>query len=241
MKRVLIEVCVDSPASLQAAVDGGADRVELCSALELGGLTPTTGLQRAAKRAPIPVHAMIRPRAGDFHFTADELEQMVADIAACRAAGFAGVVIGAADRGRLDRTALSVMAEAAGPLSLTLHRVFDVLDDRMAGIETAAALGIDRILTSGGAAGAPEGAGVIRRCVEQADGRLAIMAGGGVRAANVAELVRQTGVTEIHGSFSRPVRRYAAAIRQFGFSTGDALVQTDARLVGDTRRALDAA
>lgn len=240
MSGVRIEVCVDSMASLHAAIDGGADRIELCSALELGGLTPTTGLLLAAARTSVPIHAMIRPRGGDFLFTPAELDQMIDDVIACREAGLAGVVIGASRGGALDGAALALLAQAAGPLSLTLHRVFDLLEDPSAAIEQASDLGMDRILTSGGAPAAEAGIVAIRRHVNQANGRLAIMAGGGIHAGNVDLIVRQTGITDIHGSFSRPVRRYAEPIRQFGFAAAEVLARTDAQAVSAVRGVLDA-
>lgn len=238
MSAVNIEVCVDSLASLEAAIEGGANRVELCSALELGGLTPSTSLLLAAAQAPLPVHVMIRPRGGDFDFDPAELDQMVDDVLACREAGLAGVVIGATVEGRLDTDALSLLAEAAGTLSLTLHRAFDLLDDPAAAIDEAAALGMDRILTSGGAPTAEAGIEVLRRHVERAAGRLAIMAGSGINAGNVAGIVRATGVSDVHGSFSRWLRQFPPAIRQFGFSAGDGLAVTDAQAVRDVRAAL---
>ena len=240
MSGVRIEVCVDSLASLRAAINGGADRIELCCALEVGGLTPSTGLLLAAAQSSVPVHAMMRPRGGDFVFAPAELDQMTDDVIACREAGLAGVVIGASHGGALDGAALSLLARAAGPLSLTLHRVFDLLEDPAAAIELAIDLGIDRILTSGGATAAEAGIAAIRRHVDQADGRLAIMVGGGIHAGNVDLIVRQTGVTDSHGSFSRLVRRYPQPVRQFGFAATDALAQTDARAVKAVRGVLEA-
>jgi copper homeostasis protein len=147
----LLEICVADAASLEAAIEGGADRIELCSALELGGLTPSPGLMRLAAQAPIPVYAMIRPRAGDFVFSAREGEIMLADIEAVGGAGLAGVVLGASlPDGRLDEALLSRLHGHARGLGTTLHRAFDLVPDRPAALEAAIALGFERILTSGG-------------------------------------------------------------------------------------------
>ena len=127
---VRIEVCVDSAASLSAAVAGGADRVELCAALALGGLTPSAGFMAQAAGYGVPVLAMIRPRAGDFVFSTDEVAQMLTDIAAARAAGLAGVVLGASlPDGRLDRDMLAQLMRAAKGMDCTLHRAFDLTPD----------------------------------------------------------------------------------------------------------------
>ena len=206
-----LEICVDSPEGLARAIAGGADRIELCAALPLGGLTPSPGFMRLAAAAPVPVYAMIRPREGDFRFTPVEAEVMLADIRAARQAGLAGVVLGAATpEGRLDVPLLSsLMAEAAG-MGTTLHRVVDTLADPLAALADAIALGFERILTSGGAATALAGAATIRRLHELAAGRIGIMAGGGLRATNAVEVLRRTGADELHGScaaaVSAPVR-----------------------------------
>ncbi|MEM9107843.1 MAG: copper homeostasis protein CutC [Pseudomonadota bacterium] len=239
MNTIRIEVCVDSKASLDAAVDGGADRIELCSALELGGLTPGAGLLLEATRAPVPVHVMIRPRGGDFDFTTAEIDQMVDDVVACHQAGLAGVVIGATAAGGLDANAMATLAGAAGSLSLTLHRAFDLVNDPATAIDMAVDLGINRILTSGGAATAEAGADAIKGHVQRAAGRLAIMAGGGITAANVAAIVDKTGVSDVHGSFSRPLRSFSSDIRRFGFTSRDGLTVTDPDTVRAVRTALN--
>ena len=164
MARVLVEVCLDSAEGLAEAVAGGADRIELCAALAVGGLTPSAGLMQAAARCPVPVLAMIRPRAGDFVFSPAEVAIMLADIAAARAAGLAGVVLGASlPGGRLDRAILARLTDAASGLDLTLHRAFDLVPDIAPAIELAADLGFRRILTSGQAATAAEGRAGLER------------------------------------------------------------------------------
>lgn len=238
MNTIEIEICVDNAQSLHNAVMAGADRIELCSALELGGLSPSPGFIRAAAKVSVPVYAMIRPRSGDFEFTNAEVNQMIDDIGMCRDAGLAGVVVGASSGGRLDETTLKALVDAAGDLGVTLHRVFDLIDDPALAIETATGLGIERILTSGGAQTALEGADTIRRCVEYANGRLSIMAGGGVHAGNAKDIVRRTGVREIHGSFSGESRTYAASVRELGFSAASAQRETNIALVHNVRSVL---
>ncbi|WP_103257688.1 copper homeostasis protein CutC [Tabrizicola aquatica] len=202
---LILEVCVDSLAGLAAAVAGGADRVELCSALELGGLTPSAGVMAAAAGCGVPVLAMIRPRSGDFVWSEAEVAAMLADIAAARVAGLAGVVLGASlPDGRLDVGVLERLAAAAGRLDLTLHRCFDLVPDMDVALEEAVALGFRRVLTSGGAMTAAAGEARIGRLVERAAGRIAVMAGAGVTVETAPGLLA-VGVRELHGSCAEPV------------------------------------
>jgi copper homeostasis protein len=208
VSHIALEVCVDTPAGLAAAVAGGADRIELCAALATDGLTPSPGLMAQAARCGRPVFALIRPRPGDFVFDALELEAIAADIDAAARAGLAGVVLGVSrPDGRLDAAALAdqvAQATAAG-LGVALHRAFDVTPDKAEALEIAIALGFPRILTSGGRPGAPEGADVIADLVRQAGERAVIMAGAGLRPETVAAFVRQTGVREVHASCRAPL------------------------------------
>lgn len=202
-----LEICIDDVAGLDACRDGGADRIELCAALDLGGLTPSPGLIAAAGRSPVPARAMIRPRAGDFRFSEAEVALMLDDIAAVRGAGLSGVVLGAAAADdRLDLPTLTRLVAAAGSLGKTLHRVVDTLHDPLAAVDQAIELGFDCILTSGGALRAEGGADIIAAMAERAAGRIDIMAGSGVRAANAADIRRLTGVGWLHSSCagSRP-------------------------------------
>jgi copper homeostasis protein len=234
---VKLEVCVDSVEGMMAAARGGADRIELCSALEVGGLTPSHGQMRAAVRVAVPVHALIRSRAGDFVFGPDEVAAMVDDIAAARAAGLAGVVIGASlPDGRLDREALAVMKRAAEGMSVTLHRAFDLVPDFAEAVEVAVGLGFDRILTSGGAVGAPEGVEALAGIVAVAAGRVRILPGAGITAANAAAmLARLPGVDEVHSSCSGVVGLGARAVA-LGFGAAERLVTDEGEV-----RALKAA
>lgn len=161
---ILLEVCVDSAEGLTAAIEGGAGRIELCSALELGGLTPLPSLMRIAARAPIPVYAMIRPHAGPFIFGAADEEAMMIDIDAVRAAGLAGVVIGAnRPDGTLDMPLIHRLKAHATGLGSTLHRAFDLVPDADQALEQAIELGCERILTSGCALKAAEGLDTLKR------------------------------------------------------------------------------
>lgn len=197
-----VEVCVDSAADLAVAAAAGADRVELCAALPLGGLTPGPGLIAAAAGADVPCHAMIRPRPGDFVFEGADLKACLDDIDAVRSAGLAGVVVGVARAdSTLDVAALAALVEAAGPLEVTLHRVFDLVPDPFAALEQAVELGIARILTSGRQTAAEDGVALISELVRAASGRIQIMAGGGVSAGNAAVLMA-AGVDALHASCS---------------------------------------
>ncbi|MGO4437092.1 copper homeostasis protein CutC [Rhizobium sp. RAF56] len=198
-----LEVCVDDIAGLHAAVEGGADRIELCIALSLGGLTPGPGLMAAAARHPVPAYAMIRPRAGDFRFSSDELEIMKGDIDAVRRAGLAGVVLGASlVDGSLDVEMLEVLATHAEGLGKTLHRAFDLVPDPIEAIEIAVRLGFERILTSGGERSAAEGIEALERAIALASGRISIMPGSGINLQTIEALVPRLAVSEIHASCS---------------------------------------
>ena len=201
---VILEVCVDTSAGLAEAVAGGADRIELCAALPLGGLTPSAGFMAEAVRCGLPVMAMIRPRAGDFVFSGSELAQMEADIATARTAGLAGVVLGCSlPDGRLDLAALRRLRQAAGNMDCTLHRAFDLVPDPAEALKQALSLRFSRVLTSGGAITAEAGAGRIAALLAQAGGRISIMPGAGITAAN-ARRFRAMGATELHASCSVP-------------------------------------
>lgn len=201
-RKHLLEVCVDDPQGLAAAIAGGADRIELCAALALGGLTPSPGLLAAAAAAPIPVFAMIRPRPGGFVYSRDEMAAVRADIAAVRAAGLAGIVFGATDAaGRPDRDALAWLRDWADGLPMVMHRAIDIAPDIDEALEAAIEFGFCRVLTSGGAAMAVEGVDGISRLSRRADGRITIMAGGGVEPA-AAALLMGAGAQDLHGSCS---------------------------------------
>jgi len=197
-----LEIAANSVASALAAQDGGASRVELCGALELGGLTPSPAtVAMVRERLRIPVHVLIRPRAGDFLYDDLECEAMLRDIAYCAAQGCEGVVLGVLDAdGHVDKARCRPLVAAAGKMGVTFHRAFDLTREPAQALEDIVALGCERVLTSGGAASAPEGADAIRRWVAQAAGRIAIMPGAGVSARNIAALKAATGAAEFHAS-----------------------------------------
>lgn len=200
------EVCVDSVAGVRIARDGGADRVELCSALEVGGVTPSAGLTLAAVEVGLPVHVLVRCRPGDFVYSDDEIAVMADDVAAAVAAGAAGVVIGAlTPDGEVDVVTTGRLIAVAGPASVTFHRAFDLTPDPMAALDALRALGVARVLTSGQAARALDGAPLLAALVRRsgADGPV-ILAGGGVRPESVGALIAGTGVTEVHFSARAP-------------------------------------
>lgn len=202
MVNPIIEVCANSAASCVTAEQGGAARVELCSGIPEGGTTPSYGEMVTARRAiGIQMNVIIRPRGGDFLYTPAEMQAMLLDIEAAKAAGADGVVFGClrAD-GTIDIERNRQLKEAAGTLSTTFHRAFDVCRDPFTALEEIIALGFDRILTSGQEASAPQGAALIAELVRRANGRIIIMPGCGVNEHNVAELARTTGAQEFHMS-----------------------------------------
>ncbi|TMX48607.1 copper homeostasis protein CutC [Vibrio alginolyticus] len=205
-----LEVCIDNIESLHYAIAGGATRIELCSSLALGGLTPSYGfMQQAARISTIPIYAMIRPRQGDFFYSEEEIEMMRWDIEAAHQSGLDGVVLGVlTQEGGIHMpfaTALCEFAQELG-LGVTFHRAFDQCRNAQSALEEVISLGCERILTSGLAPSAPAGQKALKSLVEQAQGRIAIMAGAGVNASNVRALVEDTQVTEIHlsGKTTRP-------------------------------------
>ncbi|MGH8216068.1 MAG: copper homeostasis protein CutC [Rhodanobacteraceae bacterium] len=202
MTEPLLEIAANSVASARAAEAGGAARVELCSVLEVGGLTPShAAIAIAQERLGIPVHVLIRPRAGDFVFDDPECEVMQRDIETCKTQGCAGVVLGVltAD-GDVDVPRCRTLIDAERGMSMTFHRAFDFTRDPQRALEAIIALGCDRLLTSGQAADALIGAPLIRRLVEQARDRITIMPGGGITAGNIAAIAEATGAREFHAS-----------------------------------------
>ncbi|HYT70392.1 MAG TPA: copper homeostasis protein CutC [Gemmatimonadales bacterium] len=205
---ILVEACVDSIESALAAAAGGAHRIELCANLVEGGTTPSAGTLAVCRaHLDIPIFVLVRPRRGDFLYSAAELTVMLEDIRHAKQAGAHGIVTGVlrAD-GRIDEDRTRELMAAARPLRVTFHRAFDVCRDATEALETLIALGVDGVLTSGQAATAPEGAKTIARLVRQAAGRIGILPGGGITADNVSALVGATGVTEVHltGAVTRP-------------------------------------
>ena len=197
----MLEVCVDTIDGANAALKGGASRVELCSSLSEGGLTPSAGLMRLAATLPIPCYAMIRPRCGLFQYSQKEIDIMICDIAVARDAGLAGVVLGVqSSDGSLDLDVLKRLIDEAGSLGKTLHRVIDVAPDPLRPLEQAIELGFARVLTSGARPLAPDGMSLIRQMVDLANQRLSVMPGCGLIPENVRRVLDATGATEAHAS-----------------------------------------
>lgn len=205
MKRLLFELCAPSLAAAIAADRGGADRIELCADLAVGGVTPDEQMMTAViQGVSIPVHVLIRPRAGDFVFSSQEFELMQRQILAARAAGAAGIAVGVLlPNGRVDVNRSRALTELARPMHVTFHRAFDETGDLAEALEDVIQTGADTLLTSGGATDALTGVRSIARLRLQAAGRIELMAGGGLRLENLAELARRSGVNCLHGSLTR--------------------------------------
>ncbi len=207
MKRIL-EVCTGNLQSVKAAAEGGAERIELCSALSLDGLTPSLGLLRTVRsRYPeLTIHVLIRPRerlqGSDFVYSEDEVQMMEQDIAASLPYAD-GIVIGAlTPEGDIDRETTRRLVEASEGKPVTFHRAFDVCRNPSEALEQIIALGCRRILTSGQQTKAEAGITLLRELQQQAGDRLIIMPGGGVNENNARLILDQTGCREIHGSCS---------------------------------------
>jgi copper homeostasis protein len=217
-----LELCIDSVESAIAAERGGAKRVELCSDLLEGGITPGAGLIASVRRRiAIGLYVMIRPRGGDFYYTDVEFEVMREEIAHARRLGADGVVLGLLDRqGRVDAARTRKLVELAAPLPVTFHRAIDMTPDLPAAFEDVLSTGATRILTSGGAPSATQGIIEIARMVGASSGRIAIMPGGGITPENIAVIAKATGASEFHSS-ARTAFRSPVRFRKPGMAMGD--------------------
>ena len=252
--RSVLEVCVDSTASALAAKRGGADRLELCADLIVGGTTPSlTLVQQVKAETGLPVRALLRPRFGDFCYDSYELAQMEQLAAELVEAGADGIVTGVlTPDGALDAGAMQPIyaaarkaAEKAGrPVACTLHRAFDVCADPFAALESARSMGLCTILTSGQAASAPQGAALLRQLTEHAGKDVEILAGAGVSAQNIPVLAAQTGVRAFHLSGKQVLqsrmtfRREGVPMGLPGFSEFE-VWQTSEANIRAARQALD--
>lgn len=221
-----LEVCTASMRSVQAAVAGGAKRIELCSALSVGGLTPSLGLLREVRTLypKLRIHVLIRPREGDFVYSEEELRVMERDIEA--ALLYADAIVSGAmtPAGTVDEVATRRLLERSQGVSFTFHRAFDQSQNPLKALETIQSLGCARILTSGTRETAESGIPIIRQLVERAAGAITILPGGGVTASNIKRILNETGAQEIHGS---------ASIR-----LPDGRQETDADIVRDFLKAI---
>ena len=199
-RKVLLEICCGGIDDAIQAEHGGADRVELCSALFLGGLTPSMGtIQEAKKRLRIPVMVMVRPRSGGFCYSEAEMSSMERDAKAGVEAGAGGIVFGILlENGKIDVARSKRLLRHIGDRQSVFHRAFDVTPDPFRALEQLIDLGVTRILTSGQKNSAPEGAELIWRLIERADGRIEILPGGGIQPFQVKSVVTHTGCSQVH-------------------------------------------
>lgn len=203
----LLEICAGSVESAIAARNGGAERIELCAALEIGGVTPSAGVITEARKVEgLVLNVIIRPRGGDFLYNGYEVACMEKDICTCKRLGADGVVIGALTaEGDIDTATCKRLIAAADGMSITFHRAFDMCRNPKEALEQLISLGCHRVLTSGQAATAEAGIPLLKELVEQANGRIIIMPGCGVNSGNAANILHATGAGEIHASARKSV------------------------------------
>lgn len=218
----LIEACVDSFASAQIAVENGADRLEVCGQLVIGGVTPSPALFQQIREAfSLPIRVLIRPRFGDFLYSSMEHDQIVKEIQLFRQLGADGVVIGElTPQGQLDLPRITELVREAKGMGLTLHRAFDMAQDPIQALEEAISLGFDTLLTSGQAPCVMDGLPLLKRLVHQAGGRLTILAGCGVHQDNILEIYQKTGLRAFHTTGKKEPLQSGMLYRQNGVSMG---------------------
>ena len=214
MEQIKLEVCCGDMQSVLAAKEGGADRIELCQALEVDGLTPSAEMMAEAIGLGIPVQVLIRPREGDFVYDEAEVETMLKEIRLAKRLGANGVVIGVLKPdGSIDEETIRRLVSEATGLSITFHRAFDVCSQPAEALEQIVSLGCHRLLTSGQAPSAEQGIPLIKKLVEQSGGRLIIMPGAGVNPLNACRILSETGAKEIHGSLRKNGHTDPALVR----------------------------
>lgn len=243
MESRKLEICVCDPDSVIAALHGGANRIELCSGLAEGGLTPSIGLIRCASEV-IPVNVLIRPRAGDFIYTPDEVSVMEKDVTEAVKSGAKGIVTGAlTPDGKVDADVCRRLLRHAEGLDNTFHRAFDLTSDPFEALEVIIELGFKRILTSGQAETALEGSRLIYELHDQAKGRIKIMAGAGVNPSNITEILHLSRADEIHASARSLIQSTMQTKGHAKMGTAEAAdgsrMATDKNIVIQLRKALD--
>lgn len=219
---MILEICVDSVESAVAAQRGGAQRVELCSDLLEGGITPSAGLiSLVRQRIGIDLFVMIRPRGGDFAYTREEFDLMREDIGQARRLGADGMVLGVLDEhARIDVERTRALVDLARPLPVTFHRAIDMTANPEAALDDVIRTGAARVLTSGGAPNVMQGSAQVARMVESAGARIAVMAGGGLSLETLPQVAEATGVTEFHASV-RTASRSPGEFRRPGVHMGE--------------------
>jgi len=228
-QKCLLEISVETVKAALAAESGGADRVELCGDLSAGGVTPGAALLRAVRaQVRIPIFSMIRPRAGDFVYSAAEFAEMKRSIIGAKESGMDGVVLGILTKDhRVDVRRTEELVEFAKPLPVTYHRAFDESADLHRALEDVIQSGAKRILTSGGAKSALEGAAVLAELIEAAGDRIVIVPGAGISALNIEQVARQTGALEFHSGLgaalpygSEDYKKFEAEVRKLAEAVG---------------------
>jgi copper homeostasis protein len=236
-----LEICAFNLASALAAQQAGADRIEFCAGPGEGGTTPSAGAIRTAReQLHIALYPIIRPRGGDFLYSDEEFRSMIRDIDYCKQVGCNGVVFGilCADGG-VDKARCARLVEAAYPLGVTFHRAFDWCANPFEAMETIVGIGCERILTSGQRPRAIEGVALIDQLVREADDRIVVMPGSGVRAANIVELAEQTGASEFHTS-ARVLKASAMTYVNAAMKESQDVVMVDADEVAKIKEQLTA-
>ncbi|HEY2785043.1 MAG TPA: copper homeostasis protein CutC [Fimbriiglobus sp.] len=222
MPRILLEAACETVDDALAATAGGADRIELCSALDLDGLTPSVGLYREVRSAtPLPIVVMLRPRSGDFVYSDADLRALRNDLDQFRSLEPNAVIFGILTRdGMIDEARCSDLIQLARGVPCVFHRAFDLCRDRSSGLESLIRIGFRRVLTSGGAEKASDGVSILRELNDLAAGRIEILPGGGIRAGSAAAIVAATGCRQLHASFaedipeSREINRLGSPLRR---------------------------
>ena len=202
INKYIIEIATSDFATTKSAVEGGADRIELCANLAEGGTTPSYGTLKQCREAfSVSLYPIIRPRGGDFLYTKDEFEIMLQDVKLCKQLGCDGIVIGLLNMdGTIDMVRIAVLVEAAYPMGITFHRAFDRCKDPFVAMEQLIEIGCERILTSGQEPSVVDGVKLVTELNKKADDRIIIMPGSGVRKENIKMLAEKTGCVEFHSS-----------------------------------------
>ncbi len=237
MSKGIIEICCNSLQSALNAQEAGAERIELCSGLMEGGMTPSLGLiEETLTQLTIPVYVLIRPRGGDFCYTDKEFKIMLRDIEWCKQSGVKGIVSGVLnDDASINREKTQLLMHASAPLDFTFHRAFDVVNDPIIAIQILKAISCKRILTSGASAIAYNGKRFIKEFVNAAAPEISIMSGGGVDEKNIQPLIRETGIREVHFSATAFIKSYSD--REFRQTTSQTDLERATHLVQLAREA----